>query len=169
MGRIAVSQADPHVVPSAPAAPRGARIEHRIEIETPAETIWALLRDVDGWSRWNPLYVEASGSIGVGDTIAIAVVLPGMKPQRTRATVLAAVPNTLLRYRTVGLGGLLWGIRYVEIEQVSPAHCIVLNGELMGGLLGPILARTLGGRVRQGLQLMNEALKPVAETQWRGR
>lgn len=160
---------NPEAVTSAPAGPRGVRIEHCIGIQTPAEVIWELLYAIDGWSRWNPLYVRASGLIYVGETINMAVALPGMKPQNARATVLESVPNEQLRYQTAGFGGLLRGTRYVEIEQSGSESCIVSNGEIMGGLLGQIVARGLGRRVHKGLQLMNEALKEVAEAKWQGR
>jgi hypothetical protein len=71
---------------------RGTRIERKVEIAAPAAAVWALLDDVGGWSGWNPLYAEACGSIGVGDAIELAVVLPGMKPQKARATVLEMLP-----------------------------------------------------------------------------
>jgi len=153
----------------APSGPRGVRIEHRIGVQTPPEVIWEILHDVDGWSRWNPLYLEASGRIRIGESLNLVVALPGMKPQPVRATVLEWVPNEQLHYRTVGMGGLVKGTRYVEIEQLAAESCIISNGEIMGGLLGPRLAGSLGGRVYKGMRLMNEALKETAEARWRER
>ena len=92
-----------------------------------------------------------------------------MKPQPARATVLEWVPNEQLHYQTVGLGGLVRGTRYVEIEQLAEESCIVSNGEIMGGLLGPTVARQVGGKVFRALRGMNEALKEQAETRWRER
>ncbi|CAN7553002.1 SRPBCC domain-containing protein [Phenylobacterium sp. LjRoot225] len=155
--------------PPAAAAPRGVRIEHRIGIQTPAEVVWEILQDVEGWSRWNPLYREASGTIRIGAPLDLVVALPEMKPQPVRATVLEWVPNEQLHYRTVGMGGLVKGTRYVEIEQLAQESCIISNGEIMGGLLGPTVASSLGRRVYKGLRLMNEALKEAAEARWRAR
>jgi hypothetical protein len=155
----------------APAAggPSGVRIEHRIGIHTPPEVVWELIRDVDGWSRWNPLYAKASGSLHIGEILDLEVVLPGMKPQAAKATVLEWVPNEQLHYQTKGLGGLIRGTRYVEIEQLADESCIVSNGEIMGGMLGPTVARNLGRKVYKGLRLMNEALKETAEARWKAR
>jgi hypothetical protein len=152
-----------------PKGPSGVRIEHRIGIQTPPDVIWELLYDIDHWSDWNPLYSQASGSIHIGDTLNLTVVLPGMKPQAVRATVLEWVPNEQLHYRTSGLGGLVKGTRYVEIEQLAPESCIVSNGEITGGLLGPTVARQIGGKIYKGLRLANEALKEQAEARWRVR
>jgi hypothetical protein len=150
----------------APAGPKGVRVEHRVGIQTPAETIWDIVYDIDRWSEWNPLYTEASGVIRIGELLQMTVALPGMKPQKARATVLEWVPNEQLHYQTVALGGLIRGTRYVEIEQLAEASCIVSNGEIMGGLLGPTLARSVGHAVFKGLRAMNEALKARAEAQW---
>jgi hypothetical protein len=153
----------------APKGPSGVRIEHRIGVQVPAEVIWELLSEVDGWSRWNPLYEKASGTVRIGETLDLTVALPDMKPRPARATVLEWVPNEQLHYRTVGMGGLIKGTRYVEIEQLAPESCIVSNGEIMGGLLGASVARGLGRKVYKGLRLMNEALKETAEARWRER
>jgi hypothetical protein len=123
--------------------PKGVRIEHRIGVQTPPEAIWEILHDVEGWSRW--------------------------KPRSVRATVLEWVPNEQLHYRTVEMGGLIKGTRYVEIEQLADESSIVSNGEIIGGLLGPTVAGSVGGRVYKAMRLMNEALKEAAEARWRER
>lgn len=151
------------------AGPKGVRVEHRIGVQAPAEVIWALLHDVARWSEWNPLYAEASGEIRIGAALDLAVVLPGMKPQKARATVLEWVPNEQLHYQTVSLGGLIRGTRYVEIEQLAPESCIVSNGEIMGGFIGTRLAATIGPKVYRAIRGMNEALKERAEARWRER
>jgi hypothetical protein len=149
--------------------PPGPSVEHSIEINVPAEFIWEMLEDVDSWSSWNPIYRTANGSIGLGDRIDMTVALPRMKPQKVAATVARSNPNTELHYGSPALGGLVNAMRYVEIEPTGPQSCIVTNGEAMSGLLGRLLARGVGPRVREALQQMNEALKPTAESRWQQR
>jgi len=153
----------------APKGPSGVRIEHRIGIQTPPDVIWELIYDLERYRDWNPLYAEASGSIHIGEKLNMTITLPGMKPQNVQATVLEWVPNEQLHYQVSGLGGLVKGVRYVEIEQLAPESCIVSNGEISGGLLGPTVARQVGGKIYKGLRLMNEALKEQAEARWRER
>ena len=148
---------------------RGPAVEHSIEIQAPAALIWDMLQDVDGWSRWNPIYLTARGSIAIGDSIDLTVALPRMKPQSISAKVLKSVPNEQLHYGSPALGGLLQATRYVEIKSPTPQSCIVTNGEIMGGLLGRLVARGVGPRVREGLQQMNEGMKKAAETSWQNR
>jgi hypothetical protein len=150
----------------APAGPKGVRVEHRVGIQAPAEVIWELVYDIATWTTWNPLYVAASGVIRIGETLDLTIALPGMKPQKAKATVLEWVPNEQLHYQTTGLGGLVRGTRYVEIEQLAEESCIVSNGEIMGGLLGPTLAHSIGPKVFRAIRAMDEALKEQAEARW---
>lgn len=168
-GRMPVGGPKPKGGTPAPKGPSGVRIEHRIGIQAPAEVIWELVYDLEGYRDWNPLYAEASGSIHIGGKLHMTITLPGMKPQSVEATVQEWVPNEQLHYQVTGLGGLVRGLRYVEIEQLGPESCIIANGEISGGLLGPTVARNIGGKIFKGLRLMNEALKEQAEARWRER
>lgn len=139
------------------------RPQHLIEIRAPVERVWELLMDFNSWSRWNPLYVESEGTFAVGEMVQFAVQLPGMKPGKGTARVAEVRPKELLRYELSSMGGLVRATRFIELRQPEPGLCTVRNGEIMGGLLGPLLFLAFGERVRQGLQGMNEALKPLAE------
>ena len=137
--------------------------EHCIGISAPADKVWQLVSDFAGWERWNPLYVETGGTAKVGETVHFTVVLQGMKPQKGKATVQAVKAPSLLEYGTRAFGGLVRATRYVEIRPLGEERCTVLNGEHMGGLLGPLIYMAVGEKVRLGMKGMNEALKALAE------
>jgi hypothetical protein len=147
--------------------PKGLRTEHRVGIQAPAQTIWEIVVDLDRWGEWNPLYTHASGEIRIGAPLDMTVQLEGMKPQPMKATLLEWVPNEQLHYQVTAMGGLVRATRFIEIEELAPQSCIVSNGEIMGGLLGPSLGRSIQGKVFRGLRGMNEALKERAEQRWR--
>lgn len=170
-GRMPVGGAKPKGQGGAPApvAPKGLRIEHRIGVRAPAETVWVLIYDVEGWGAWNPIYPEASGRVQIGEALTIKVAPPGMQPQVIKAVVLDWVPNEQLHWRTSLMGGLMRITRFIEIEQLAEESCIVSNGEIFGGPLGPTIARQVGGKIHKGLRLMSEALKEQAETRWKDR
>jgi hypothetical protein len=67
------------------------------------------------------------------------------------------------------MGGAIKTIRYIEIEALAEASCIVDNGEIFGGFMGPSLARRIGRNVQRGFRAMNEALKARAEAAWAER
>jgi hypothetical protein len=149
--------------------PRGFLIEHSVAIAAPAEVVWEFIAELEGWKRWNPLYIGARGPLEIGATITMTVAIPGSKPARFQSTIVGLAANEWLEYRAQALGGLLRGTRYVTIARSGPESCVVANGEIMGGLLGPLVARRAGDRVQLGLQLMSEALQKVAEARWQAR
>jgi hypothetical protein len=143
--------------------PDGAAIEDSIVIEASAEAIWAVLADVDGWGRWNPVYPEAHGTIAPGGSIAMTIRLPGMKPQKSVAKVFRCVPGREVQFGASVFGGLLRATRYIEIEQQAPRRCTIVNGEAFAGLLGGLMARRIGPRIAEGLRLASAGLKRAAE------
>ena len=165
-GRMPVGGPKPKGGIPAPKAPSGVRIEHRIGIQAPAEVVWEVLYDLEGWSRWNPLYIKAAGRVRIGETLSVTLALPGEAPREIRPVVLEWVPNEQLHWKLSLLGGFIRTVRYMEIEALAEQSCIVSNGEIYGGMMGPGLARRLGGRIHKGFRLMNEALKAEAEARW---
>lgn len=155
--------------PPPPKAPRGYRVEDRIGIQAPAEVIWEVIYDLDRWSEWNPTYPKASGVIRIGEPLTLTLALPGQAPQEIRPRVLEWVPNEQLHWQLSMLGGMIKTLRYIEIEALAEAGCVVDNGELFSGLMGPSLGRRMAGPVRRGFRAMNGALKERAEAIWRER
>lgn len=150
----------------APAGPKGVRVEHRIGVAAPAETVWEVLRDLDRWHEWNPLYPKAAGQIRIGEALDLAMVLPGAAQRPIRPVVLDWVPNEQLHWRLTMFNGLVKTTRYFEIEALAQASCILTNGEIFSGLMGSTVVRQMGGSIRRGMIAMNEALKERAEAVW---
>ena len=152
-----------------PKAPNGLRIEDRIGIQAPAEVIWEIVSDLGSWREWNPTYPEAEGQIRIGEVLSVTLTLPGQPPQALKAKVLEWVPNEQLHWELRLMGGLIKTLRYIEIEALTNQSCVVDNGEIFGGLMGPSLGKRMGGAVRRGFRAMNEALKDRAEATWAER
>lgn len=152
-----------------PKAPSGLPIEHRIGIQAPAEVIWSLVYDLESWARWNPVYPKAAGEIRIGSTLDVTLALPGEPPRGINPVILDWVPNEQLHWKLTMLGGLIKTVRYVEIEALAEQSCIISNGEIFGGMMGPGVAKRLGTRIHRGFRQMNEALKAEAERMWRER
>lgn len=155
--------------PPPPKPPSGFRVEDRIGIQAPAEVIWAIVYDLERWREWNPTYTEASGQVKIGETLTLTLALPDQPPQVIQPKVIDWVPNEQLHWRLSFMGGLIKTLRYMEITAVSEHGCIVDNGEIFGGLMGPSLGKRMGRVVRRGFQAMNAALKTRAEAEWAAR
>ena len=135
------------------------KIEHRIGIQAPAEAIWSVISDIEGWSRWNPLYPKASGALSIGGQLTLELAVPGQARRTIRPVILDWVPNDQIHWRLSMLGGLVRTVRYIEIEILGESNCIFSNGEVFAGPLGPLIARRLGGAVKRGFTEMGEAVK----------
>jgi hypothetical protein len=155
--------------PPKPKPPPGLRIEHRIGIQAPPDVIWEAISDLKSWADWNPLYTRASGEIRLGATLSLTLQVPGQKPQEIAPVILDWTPNELLHWRLTLLGGLVKTTRFLEIEKLAEESCIVSNGEIFGGLVGPTAAKRMGQSIYRGFREMNEALKARAELLWQRR
>lgn len=154
----------PALPPAKP--PPGARIEHRIGIQAPAEVIWEIIRDLPRWAEWNPTYPHASGEVRIGAQLDVTAALPGQAPIALKPTVLDWVPNEQLHWKASFMNGLVKTVRFIEIETLAETGCIVCNGEYIGGLMGGSAARRIGRSAYRGFAAMNEALKARAEAAW---
>ena len=76
------------------------------------------------------------------------------------------VPLEQIHWTLTMARGLVRTVRYIEIEALSEASCIVSNGEIFEGLLGPTAARTKRYPIREGFTAMSEALAARAEARW---
>ena len=152
-----------------PKAPSGLRIEHRVGVQAPAEVIWEVLSDLKSWSQWCKLYPKAAGEIRIGSVLELTLALPGQAPREIRPTVLEWVPNEQLHWKLTMMGGLMKTVRYFEIETLAEASCIVTNGEILGGLIGPRVGKRMARNIYRAFVDMNDALKARAESLWQAR
>ena len=149
--------------------PGGYRIESRVGVQAPAEVIWELVYDIERWADWNPTYAWKAGRIGLGEVLTLDLKLPGQPDQEIHPKVLEWAPPSQLHWQLTMLGGMIKTLRYIEIDPLAEEACVVDNGELFSGLMGPSLGKRMSGPVRRGFQAMNEALKARAEAEWRAR
>lgn len=142
------------------------KIEHRIGVAAPAEVIWNSLAEPEKWPEWNPLYTQAEGVLGFGARLRLTVRLRGQPDRVIEPVVTDWIPGDRLHWDVSMMGGLVKSTRYFEIDRVSETGCILSNGEVFGGLLGPSAARRIGHSIWKGFEAMGEALKARAEAEW---
>lgn len=147
-----------------PPRPLGKVFQAEIEIDAPAERVWPILADVDGWGRWNPIYPEASGLLAESEEIRLKIALPSSRPQVMQAKVHRLVEGRAIQFGATVLGGLLRAERFIELHRLDENRCLVVNGEVLSRPLGPLLARMGGSTLAKGLRRQNEGLKSAAET-----
>lgn len=133
-----------------------------VEIDASAERVWAILVDVAGWGRWNPVYPKAAGALIENGTIDLAVALPGSSPRPMKATVFFVEEERAVQFGASVFGGLLRARRYIDIVPTG-AGCSVRNGEALSGLCGGLFVKLGGASIRIGLRQQNAGLKRISE------
>jgi len=131
-----------------------------IEIDAPAERVWAVLLDFERFSDWNPFIRSIRGQALVGSRLDVLLGASGTRPMRFRPTVKAVVPNRELRWLgRVGLPRLFDGEHIFQIEALGPMRSRFVQRERFRRLFVPLLARSLNRDARRGFEEMNRALR----------
>jgi hypothetical protein len=137
-------------------------IETSIEINAPTEKVWEVLSATDAYPDWNPFIRSIAGRLEQGKTIKVSLSLPGGGSFGFKPLILkASFPEIRWKGKFL-LGGLFDGEHYFRVESVSPNITRFFHGEHLSGVLVGLLSGTLEN-TKRGFQLMNEALKKIAE------
>jgi len=139
-------------------------IKTTIDIGASPEMVWRILTDFPAYPKWNPFIRSVRGDAVAGKRLKVHMRLPHGRSYRFSARVVKAVPATELRWR-----GKMWVKGLFDGEH---AFIIVPNGikgvrfiqrEHFSGFLVSLLLPFIGAKTHKGFDLMNLALKKVAE------
>jgi hypothetical protein len=140
-----------------------AEIRTEIEIDAPAERVWAILTDFDRFPEWNPFIRKIAGKAEPGAKLEVRIEPQSGRGMTFRPTVLAAEPQRELRWLgRVLLPGLFDGEHSFRLEPFAGGRVRFVQSERFSGVLVPLFRGTLG-RTEEGFVQMNEALKRQAE------
>ncbi len=140
------------------------QIETEIEIEAPADRVWAHLTDFARMSEWNPFIRSISGKLSSGARLSIAVSLAGKPPMHFSPNILAVRPNRELRWLGhLFVRGVFDGEHYFLLEPIGESRTRFVQGEKFSGILVGVLSGMLPA-TRRGFEAMNVALKQLAES-----
>lgn len=140
------------------------KIEKRVGIHAPSETIWGVIADLPGWDQWNPVETGVTGTIAFGGQISLTERIEGLPDRQVAGRIADWQPNAQLVW-TEKRGFLFNMIRYYEIEELERGSCIVANGFIFSGFMGEGFhdkhkkaLRTAAEAVSEGLRLKVESL-----------
>jgi hypothetical protein len=133
------------------------KVEHRMGAPFGAMAIWDVLSDLPRWKEWNSVYTDVQGLLRIQQQLLVAEVFPGRPPALVKAMVVDWVPNEQILWARSEMFGLVKRIRYIEIEALgeSGANCIVSNGEVFQGLLGPMVGKARRRWLKRGFEKLN--------------
>jgi len=140
-----------------------ARIERRIGVRATPDQIWALLADLPGWDRWNPIEAGLEGAIAFGGEISLTERIGGLPERRAVTRVGDWQPYSQLVWAE-NRGLWFRSMRYFEIEQLDqPDSCIVANGFIFSGLRGEMFFDRNRKHLRHAVDAVADAWKSAAE------
>lgn len=139
------------------------RIQTSIDIDAPAERVWATLVDFASYEGWNPFVIRVRGAPIVGEPVRLTVKLGGRKMGRTHI-VSRVEPYTTLAW-TIETRAPWWihGERIQRVEPLGPNRCRYTNDEQVHGVMGVIVGPLMGASVRSGLEAAGRGLKARCE------
>lgn len=132
-----------------------------IDIDAPTAEVWAILADLNGYREWNPLFVEATGIIAVGQRITLRSKHPANGRRMTvKPRITVARPAAELRW-TSSLPGIISGEHVFTLTPAGRGTRVV-QSETFRGLLARFSSKTFT-RAEVSFRALNEALKQRAE------
>lgn len=141
------------------------RIEFRVGVAATADALWTAIADLESWPSWNPMYAQAAGRIGFGETLDLVETLPGLPHRALNPRVATWTPREQLVW-TETRGFMARSIRYFEIDALAPeGGCIFANGEIFDGRLGDRLGKRLAPVLRPMFETIALKLKAKVEGQ----
>ena len=134
-----------------------------IDIDAPAEAVWAVLTDLAAYPEWNPFIVRADGGVTVGASLSLVMQPVGARRTTVRPTVLEVEPGRRLRWRgRLGLAAVFDADHSITLDEQAGGVRLT-QAEAFRGLLVPFLARSLRTHTLPAFDAMNEALKERVE------
>lgn len=142
-----------------------ARLETRIAIAAPPETVWPLIADPAAHLVWNPTLRRMEGRLEEGATFTMSLGAEGAKPMTFRPVVLRRDEGRRITWRgRLWVPGLFDGIHTLRLEPDGKGGTVFVNEEDFVGLLLLVMGV---GQFRPDFEAANAGLKRLAEGQTR--
>ena len=138
-------------------------LRREIDIDAPAERVWAVVTAFAAYPEWNPFIRRISGELQVGAKLEVQIEPPGARATTFKPTVRAVEVDRELRWLgRLLVPGVFDGEHSFRIEQRDGGGSHFVMSErfsgLLVGLFGGLLAKT-----ELGFEQMNAALKARVE------
>ena len=135
------------------------KISTAVEIDAPAARVWSVLVDLPAYREWNPFIVEASGTVAVGETLALQMALPGRSPMTIKPRLLVVDPDRELRWKgRLLVSGLFDGEHAFALTPLANGRTRLDHWERFSGLLLPIARPFVYDGTVRAFQALNAAL-----------
>jgi hypothetical protein len=137
--------------------------ETSIFVDAPPARVWDVLTDFADYGEWNPLFVDAAGSIANGAKLRLAIRPPFGRAIRVAGRVVRTVAEREIEVKSgLPVPGLLASRAVFRIDGMD-GTCRVRHEQCYEGLLVPVVGGPDGEYLRLGCYAVNLALKRRSE------
>jgi hypothetical protein len=141
-------------------------IESTVDIDAPAERVWAILRDLARYGEWNPFTPRVDASLVIGEPVVLHVAMKPGKPLIVQREVCSANDPAGLELgwgMQMGPGFVLRANRVQRLTRVGPERTRYYTADTFSGLLVPIVMGLYRADIQRGFDGVARALKERAE------
>ena len=139
-------------------------IRTEILIHAKPEKVWAIFTNFKNYPIWNPFIKSLTGTVKVGNKIAVFLQQPDSKGMTFKPKVLAYKENK--EFRWLGhllIPGIFDGEHQFKLIDNGDGTTTFIQSERFRGILVPFLKKQLQTNTKNGFQEMNEKLKELVE------
>lgn len=130
-------------------------------IEAPADVVWNLLTDADGYAEWNDAVITVTGPMGLGTTINLVSVASPKRTFKPKVTELRA-PHHMVWSDGMPLG-LFSGQRTYSISDSAAGRSEFVMVEEFTGSLAGLITKTIP-ELTDSFNTFADCLKVAAES-----
>lgn len=139
-------------------------INHDLEVNAPAETVWQVITDFDKYPEWNPFLEACESTLKPGDPIHVTVHL-GKQVRRETEYIIECTPGKGFAYRMKPPPlGMLRSRRSHEIVPIDDQRCTYRSRFRLEGWLAPVVQAFMGKHLLAGFNGMSEGIRMRAES-----
>ena len=100
-------------------------------INAPAEVVWAVLTDSEGFNTWNSTVIDLKGTLALGETVEVTSI---DSPDRAfKLEVSEFTPNSRMVWEDGMPMGMFLGVRTYELQARGDASTIFVMTEVFSG------------------------------------
>ncbi len=140
-------------------------VSTEIDIQASPEKVWSILTDIDKWHKWSPTINASSGDAAVGSTVTITMMSKeaGKDGPKYNPTFLRLDEPNTFHWRAHMMAGFIFtNDKIIELEKTDTGTKLT-HKETFKGLMAAMMKGQMDKGVPPMLNMMNEALKELAE------
>lgn len=139
------------------------QIETTVDIAAPVQRVWAELTSFANFSEWSRFILAIRGDLRTGSKLEVRLD-QGKGPMTIRPQLVVHNERQELRWRgTLGASFVFWGEHYFQLAPLPDGGTRFTHGERFGGVLLPLLWKSLDTQTRKAFGEFNEALRARSE------